>query len=142
MVVAATREVAKRSSHRPRRDLPAGSGFLVAAVSHEEGYMGKLDVSRRGFLKASAMAGLTVIIAPIGSRAFAALFEEKILTPLQWDAASGRASFRVDGIAKVTGAKVFARDMRAADMPHWPKQQSHAFMLRVTQADRVYQGFD
>jgi CO/xanthine dehydrogenase Mo-binding subunit len=104
--------------------------------------MGKLDVSRRGFLKASAMAGLTVIIAPIGSRAFAALFEEKILTPLQWDAASGRASFRVDGIAKVTGAKVFARDMRAADMPHWPKQQSHAFMLRVTQADRVYQGFD
>ncbi len=104
--------------------------------------MGKLDVSRRGFLKASAMAGLTVMIAPIGSRAFAALFEEKILTPLQWDAANGQASFRVDGMAKVTGAKVFARDMRAADMPHWPKQQSHAFMLRVTQADRVYQGFD
>ena len=72
--------------------------------------MGKLDLSRRGFLKASAMAGLTVIIAPIGSRAFAALFEEKILTPLQWDAANGRALFRVDGIAKVTGAKVFARD--------------------------------
>ena len=104
--------------------------------------MGKLGVSRRGFLKASAMAGLTVIIAPIGSRAFAALFEEKILTPLRWDAANGRASFRVDGIAKVTGAKVFARDMRAADMPHWPTQQSHAFMLRATQADRVYQGFD
>jgi CO/xanthine dehydrogenase Mo-binding subunit len=104
--------------------------------------MGKLGVSRRGFLKASAMAGLTVIIAPIGSRAFAALFEEKILTPLRWDAANGRASFRVDGVAKVTGAKVFARDMRAVDMPHWPTQQSHAFMLRVTQADRVYQGFD
>jgi CO/xanthine dehydrogenase Mo-binding subunit len=104
--------------------------------------MGKLGVSRRGFLKASAMAGLTVIIAPIGSRAFAALFEEKILTPLRWDAANGRASFRVDGIAKVTGAKVFARDMRAADMPHWPTQQSHAFMLRATQADRVYHGFD
>ena len=38
--------------------------------------MGKLDVSRRGFLKASVMAGVSVTIAPIGSRAFAALFEE------------------------------------------------------------------
>jgi CO/xanthine dehydrogenase Mo-binding subunit len=88
------------------------------------------------------MAGLTVIIAPIGSRAFAALFEEKILTPLQWDTATGRAKFRIDGIAKVTGSKVFARDVRAADMPHWPKQQAHAFILRTTQADRTYEGFD
>jgi hypothetical protein len=28
--------------------------------------------SRRGFLKASMIAGLTVIVAPLGSRAFAA----------------------------------------------------------------------
>src|SRR5471030_1714616 len=104
--------------------------------------MRELDRSRRGFLKASAIAGLTVIIAPLGSRAFAALFEEKILTPIQWDTASGSAKFRIDGIAKVTGAKVFARDVRAADMPHWTNQQSHAFMLRTTQADRIYEGFD
>jgi hypothetical protein len=104
--------------------------------------MGKLGLSRRGFLKASARAGLTVVIAPIGSRAFAALFEEKILTPLKWDAANGRAQFRIDGMAKVTGAKVFARDIRASDMPHWPTHQSHAFILRTTQADRLYQGFD
>jgi CO/xanthine dehydrogenase Mo-binding subunit len=104
--------------------------------------MRDIDRSRRGFLKASVIAGLTVIVAPLGSRAFAALFEEKILTPLQWDAAGGGAKFRIDGIAKVTGSKVFARDMRAADMPHWPKQQSHAFILRTTQADRLYAGFD
>lgn len=104
--------------------------------------MRELDRSRRGFLKASAIAGLTVIVAPLGSRAFAALFEEKILTPIQWDTASGSAKFRIDGIAKVTGSKVFARDVRAADMPHWPNQQSHAFMLRTTQADRIYEGFD
>ena len=103
--------------------------------------MGELDRSRRGFLKAS-VAGLTVIIAPLGSRAFAALFEEKVLTPIQWDMANGRAKFRIDGIAKVTGSKVFARDVRAADMPHWPNQQSHAFILRTTQADRTYEGFD
>ncbi len=104
--------------------------------------MGKLGLSRRGFLKASALAGVSVFVAPLGSRAFAALFEEKILTPVQWDATSGGAKFRIDGIAKVTGAKVFARDVRAADMPHWPKDQSHALILRTTRADCIYEGFD
>ena len=104
--------------------------------------MGKLGLSRRGFLKAGALAGVSVFIAPLGSRAFAALFEEKILTPVQWDAASGNAKFRIDGIAKVTGAKVFARDIRAKDMPHWPQEQSHALVLRTTLADRTYAGID
>ncbi|WP_370444252.1 twin-arginine translocation signal domain-containing protein [Candidatus Burkholderia verschuerenii] len=44
--------------------------------------MGKLGLSRRGFLKAGALAGVSVFVAPLGSRAFAALFEEKILTPV------------------------------------------------------------
>src|SRR5260370_10216509 len=98
--------------------------------------------SRRGFLKASVIAGLTVIVAPMGSRGCAGVFEEKILTPLQWDGAGGGAKLRIDGMGKVSGAKVFARDVRAGDMPHWPKQQSHAFILRTTQADRLYAGFD
>ena len=42
----------------------------------------------------------------------------------------------------MTGAKVFARDIRARDMPHWPQQQAHALVLRVTMADRLYAGFD
>jgi CO/xanthine dehydrogenase Mo-binding subunit len=98
--------------------------------------------SRRAFLKASVVAGVSVYIAPLGGRAFAALFEEKILTPVQWDSKSGAPRFRIDGIAKVTGDKVFARDIRARDMPHWPQQQSHAFILRTTLADRPYEGFD
>ncbi|MBN3751643.1 xanthine dehydrogenase family protein molybdopterin-binding subunit [Paraburkholderia sp. Tr-20389] len=99
-------------------------------------------LSRRSFLKTSVIAGISVYLAPVGTRAFAALFEEKILTPLNWDAATGFPKFRIDGIAKVCGAKVFARDMRASDMPHWPQQQSHAFILRATRADHVYEGFD
>lgn len=99
-------------------------------------------LSRRGFLKASVIAGISVYIAPLGSRAFAALFEDENLTPVAWDAATGQAKFRIDGTAKVTGAKIFARDVRAADMPGWPKQQAHAFVLRATQADRPYLGFD
>lgn len=99
-------------------------------------------MSRRGFLKASVIAGISVYIAPLGSRAFAALFEDKNLTPVAWDAAKGQAKFRVDGTAKVTGAKIFARDVRSRDMPGWPAQQAHAFVLRVTRADRPYLGFD
>ena len=98
--------------------------------------------SRRAFLKATVVAGVSVVIAPLGGRAFAALFEEKILTPVQWDPKPGTPKFRIDGIAKVTGDKVFARDIRSRDMPHWPQQQSHAFILRTTLADRTYEGFD
>ncbi|MQR01790.1 xanthine dehydrogenase family protein molybdopterin-binding subunit [Glaciimonas soli] len=104
--------------------------------------MEKLGLTRRSFLKASVIAGVSVYIAPLGSKAYAALFEEKILTPIQWDSATGKVKFRIDGMAKVTGEKVFARDIRAKDMPHWPQQQSHAFILRTTQADRTYAGFD
>ena len=42
----------------------------------------------------------------------------------------------------MTGEKVFARDIRARDMPHWPQQQSHALVLRATSADRSNAGFD
>jgi CO/xanthine dehydrogenase Mo-binding subunit len=112
----------------------------------EEKYMTKPDLSRRSFLKASVVAGVSVYVAPMGGKAFAALFEEKILTPIQWDSSNGQLSghvkFRIDGIAKVTGAKVFARDVRARDMPHWPNQQAHAFILRATKADRNFLGFD
>ncbi|MEO6920715.1 MAG: molybdopterin cofactor-binding domain-containing protein [Collimonas sp.] len=108
--------------------------------------MTKLDLSRRGFLKASVVAGVSVYVAPMGGKAFAALFEEKILTPIQWNSGNGQSGghvkFRIDGIAKVTGAKVFARDVRARDMPHWPNQQAHAFILRTTKADRSFLGFD
>ncbi|AMP14072.1 xanthine dehydrogenase family protein molybdopterin-binding subunit [Collimonas pratensis] len=104
--------------------------------------MTKLDLSRRSFLKASVVAGVSVYVAPMGGKAFAALFEEKILTPIQWDSGNGQVKFRIDGIAKVTGAKVFARDVRARDMPHWPNQQAHAFILRATKADRSFLGVD
>ncbi len=104
--------------------------------------MSNFSPSRRTFLKASVVAGVSVYIAPIGGKAFAALFEDKLLTPIQWDPKAGAPRFRIDGIAKVTGGKVFARDIRSRDMPHWPAQQSHAFILRATRADQAYQGFD
>ena len=104
--------------------------------------MAGLDLSRRRFLKTTTIAGITAYIAPFGSSAYAALFEQKLLTPVRWDPGTGKAQFRVDGIAKVTGSKIFARDIRSRDLPNWPDQQSHALILRTTRADAVYQGFD
>ena len=104
--------------------------------------MANLDPSRRRFMKTAVIAGITAYIAPFGSTAYAALFDDKRLTPVSWNPATGKAQFRVDGIAKVTGSKIFARDIRARDLPHWPDRQSHAFMLRAIRADALYEGFD
>jgi CO/xanthine dehydrogenase Mo-binding subunit len=49
---------------------------------------------------------------------------------------------RVDGIAKATGAKLYASDFRAADMPGWPKATSHALLIRAPDATHLYTGFD
>ena len=96
--------------------------------------------SRRQVLRAGVLSGIAVYIAPFGTRAFASLFEDAVLTRAAWN--DGALKYRVDGISKVTGEKVFARDIRARDMPHWPQQQAHALTLRVTKADRRYAGFD
>ena len=102
--------------------------------------MNLLCPSRRQMIGASLIGGIAVYLAPLGSRAFAALFEEQLLTRPAWN--DGVLKYRIDATSKVTGEKVFARDIRARDMPHWPQQQSHALALRTTKADRSYAGFD
>jgi len=98
--------------------------------------------SRRQMLRATLIGGVAVYLAPLGSRAYAALFEDQLLTVPDWNGRDGTLKYRIDAVAKVTGQKVFARDIRARDMPHWPQQQGHALVLRVTKADRPYNGFD
>ncbi|HEY4857596.1 MAG TPA: xanthine dehydrogenase family protein molybdopterin-binding subunit, partial [Xanthobacteraceae bacterium] len=99
-------------------------------------------LSRRQAMRGSLIGGIAVYLAPLGSRAFASLFEEQLLTRPEWNGHDGVLKYRIDGTSKVTGEKVFARDIRARDMPHWPQQQSHALVLRVTMADRSYTGVD
>ncbi|WP_449406120.1 xanthine dehydrogenase family protein molybdopterin-binding subunit, partial [Massilia phosphatilytica] len=98
--------------------------------------------SRRKFIKFTVIAGVGVWLAPLHGDALSALFEENILTPVKPDGAAGPARFRIDGTAKVTGKKVFAYDIRARNMPHWPQQQAHAFFVRATRTDRLFTGLD
>src|SRR5262249_42456986 len=102
---------------------------LVVNVSSKAILMDLSRPSRRQVLGASII-GVAVFLAPLGSRAFASLFEEQLLTRPAWN--DGVLKYRIDGTSKVMGEKVFARDIRARDMPHWPQQQSHALVLRAT----------
>ena len=104
--------------------------------------MSKFNPSRRRFIRHAVIAGVTVYLAPLHSKAYAALFEDKILQSPNWDPKTKSLRFRIDATAKAMGKKVFARDVRAKDMPHWPQQQAHAFILRATQADKRFTGID
>jgi CO/xanthine dehydrogenase Mo-binding subunit len=64
------------------------------------------------------------------------------LRPLDWDPVRAAPRARIDGVAKVTGEKLFARDFRARDMQGWPRQQAHALVLRAARADRPFLGID
>jgi CO/xanthine dehydrogenase Mo-binding subunit len=58
-----------------------------------------------------------------------------------WNPAATGAG-RIDGVPKVTGAKLYAADFRAADLPGWPANTSHAILVRAPDAIHVYTGID
>lgn len=100
---------------------------------------GQMSVTRRNFLKMGVVAGISLYLGkPEG-----VLAQTPNAIP---EAAQGKNAVnpitRIDGIAKVTGSKVFARDLRAKDLVGWPQEQSHALLLRLPFADRAYLGLD
>ena len=105
--------------------------------------MSNRDISRRSFLQGGLIAGVSVTLTPLSSQALAALMKNSVTVPSeQWLGNNGKARMRNDSLSKVCGSKVFARDIRAKDMPGWPQQQGHAMLLKTIRADRLYEGFD
>lgn len=98
-----------------------------------------MNTTRRGFLKYSA-SGIAITLVPIDI-AKAALMEERFYQPPSLQEV-GKLKRRVEGVAKVCGDKVFAMDIRARDMPGWPKHQAHAFMIFSDRADAPFEGLD
>lgn len=98
--------------------------------------------SRREFLKSAATGGIVLLVSRIqvldSPEAQAATMDP----PGGWKGAPGRARYRIDGLAKVTGKKIYARDFRTRDLPGWPDREQHVFVLRATFADRVFAGVD
>ncbi|CUH65481.1 Nicotinate dehydrogenase large molybdopterin subunit [Thalassovita gelatinovora] len=99
-------------------------------------------VTRRAFLKSTgAGVALTVIAAPLGLTGRAGRAEGAGLGAGS-TAVPGVARQRIDGLAKVTGQKVYARDFSAADMAGWPDNQWHALYLRALTTDQAFEGVD
>jgi CO/xanthine dehydrogenase Mo-binding subunit len=99
-------------------------------------------LSRRRVLQAGGAAGVALKISLLAPGAQAGLVDARPGPGTNWLTGDGRPRWRLDAIAKVTGAKTFSRDYRARDLKGWPSQQSHAFMLRATKADHTFEGLD
>lgn len=98
-------------------------------------------LSRRDFMKIGTAGGIALYLATPAA-AMGSGDAARLATASYAEPGDGRDAYRIDGLAKVTGQKIFARDIRAQDMAAWPQQQSHALILRLPFADRPYRGID
>src|SRR5882724_447237 len=98
--------------------------------------------SRREFVKWVTAGGIALSMSRLGAVEPAG-FPARANLPGRgsWNPAANGAG-RIDGVAKVTGAKLYASDFRAADLPGWPSATSHAILVRAPDATHVYTGID
>lgn len=112
----------------------------VASVTPARGLL--VQQSRREFLKSAAAGGVVVLVSRLqfldSPEAQAATMDP----PGGWKGAPGHARYRIDGLAKVTGRKVYARDFRARDVPGWPAPEREVLVLRAPFCDRIFTGVD
>jgi len=101
-----------------------------------------MGISRREFVKSATASGIVLTLSRVATAEeprFAA--RETLPGRQRWNPAAAGVG-RIDGVAKVTGSKLYASDFRAADLPGWPAKTSHAMLLRTTDATHVYAGLD
>ena len=102
-------------------------------------------IDRRAFLKTS-VAAVAVTILPIAAFGAAPGFDAREAMPpgdaADWRRTPSTAGWRIEGVPKVTGAKLYAADFRAADMPGWPPDTAHALLLKTSDATHVFESID
>ena len=92
-------------------------------------------MTRRTFIKtASGVVAVSVLGLPEQAHAQA--------SSAIASATPGLATQRIDGFAKVTGQKVFARDFSARDMAGWPANQWHALYVYALTTDHKFLSLD
>jgi len=98
--------------------------------------------SRREFVKLVTASGIALTLSRL-SAAEEAAFSARETLPGRgaWNPAATGVG-RIDGVAKVTGAKLYAADFRAADLPGWPQNTAHAMLILAPDATHVYTGMD
>lgn len=119
-----------------------------------------LPLTRRSFLKAVGSSAFTVSVGSIGAltgacsaprtevRASAKIAPGASADPQTtqaapgWAPEPGKARWRVEGVPKVMGAKIYARDFKASDFPDWPQEENWLYAVRCNRIDRTVEGFD
>ena len=101
-----------------------------------------MSTSRRDFVKLLTSSGIAVSVSRLAFAQQPDFAARETLPGRQaWNpAATGTG--RIDGVAKVTGSKLYAADFRAADLPGWPAKTSHAMLVRATDATHIYDALD
>lgn len=92
--------------------------------------------SRRTFVK--TMAGATAVVVLKWPQPLQAGDPVQPPPSPGWGPVAGQARYRIDGIAKVTGQKIYARDFHPRDIPGWPATALPVYLLRATHADRPF----
>src|SRR6202023_3039623 len=92
--------------------------------------------SRREFVKWVTASGIALSLSRWASAVEPTFAVRETLPGRQnWNPAANGAG-RIDGVAKVAGAKLYASDFRAADLPGWPSKTAHAILVRAPDATK------
>ena len=101
-----------------------------------------MRISRREFVKSVTASGIALSVSHLAIAEEPGFAARETLPGRQgWNPAATGVG-RIDGVVKVTGAKLYASDFRAADLPNWPPATSHAMLVRAPDATHVYAGMD
>jgi hypothetical protein len=100
-----------------------------------------MSISRREFVTSVTASGIVLSMSPLAIAEEPSFAARETLPGRQgWNPAAGGRG-RVDAVPKVTGAKLYAY-FRAADLPGWPQNTSHAMLIRTADATHVLTGID
>jgi CO/xanthine dehydrogenase Mo-binding subunit len=102
-----------------------------------------MGISRRDFVRLATSSAITLSLSRAAFADSPAFDTRETLPGRQsWNPAASPGGGRIDGPAKVSGAKLYASDFRAADLPGWPLNTSHALLIRAADATHVFAGID
>ncbi|MET0319767.1 MAG: molybdopterin cofactor-binding domain-containing protein [Duganella sp.] len=100
------------------------------------------EVNRRTFLKVLA-SGATVTLSVTSLPGMAMSAARPRMTDLpEWAPEPGRARWRIDGLPKVLGHKIYARDFKARDFPDWPQNEHFLYAVRCDRYDQTVVKYD
>lgn len=100
------------------------------------------SMTRRSFIKTVAGTAFAVNVIPAVELRAAETDAILSVDNQGWSAGPGKARYRIDGLAKVTGQRVYARDFHASAMSGWPNSERPVMIVRAMDMERLFTALD